>query len=175
MSINPKKRLEDGFEQSFWHTRPAIADEDRRRIGGVFEREFDRCAFRRMAHSVADDVLDRAPEQFRLALDRARIVESNEQAASFGLGFERTVVGDVSNQVVEADLCRLQGRRIAFNARKLKQFVDQDGEPVGFSLDSAERGPRIVAGAREIDGDVEARQRRAKFVRNVLQEPSFGE
>ena len=36
------------------------------------------------------------------------------------------------------------------------------------------RSPGVVAGARQVDGDIEARQGGAEFVGNVLQQPALG-
>ncbi len=89
-------------------------------------------------------------------------------------GFDAGIVHQLPHKFVEADGVAAQRSRVALGARHLQELADQRVQPVGFLLDAVERRFGVVAGARQLHGHAQARQRRAQFVRNIEQQAALG-
>ena len=67
-------------------------------------------------------------------------------------------------QLVERQVLEVVGGRVSLGASQLEQLVDEDGEPADVALDAAQVLAGFVAGAGQIDGDVEPGQGGAQLV-----------
>ena len=63
---------------------------------------------------------------------------------------------------------------IAFGAGDLQEFGDESGEALDLFLDAVEGGVAVGSGAGEFDGELEASERGAEFMGDVLQEAALG-
>ncbi len=80
------------------------------------------------------------------------------RASNRRLGFHRAVIDEAVQKSVERDDLDVVRRRIALGARELEELVDQNRKAANIPLDAPEIFVGVIAGAREIDGDVEPRQ-----------------
>ena len=103
----------------------------------------------------------------------SRLAGEGDPAAA-GVGFDAAIVHDFAEEFVEPEAFAAAGGGVAFGARDLNQAADEVGEPRDFLLHARDGGVAIVGGAGEFGGEAEARQRRAEFVGDVLQQAALG-
>ena len=140
------------------------------------QRNFHVRPFRSVAHRVAHDVLDRAAQQIGRAHDLARIAVHEPHVAIAGGGFELGVGRDLHDQRVQIDERLARRTSASLQARQRQQVADQFIEALGFAADPCQRRRCDCAGvaAGQFQGDVQPRQRRAQFMRNIAQQALLG-
>jgi hypothetical protein len=165
------KRLEDRVQGGSWDARSVIADADERRptVVGSSERQIDFRAVRGVIHRVANDVFKGAAEQVAVPHNLARGASGDANAAVLTAGFEIGIAGNFADEGLQVQMAPLDFFRAALEAGKPQKFGDELVEALGFPLDANKGGETLGACGtlRDAEGDAEAGQGRAEFVRNV--------
>jgi hypothetical protein len=90
------------------------------------------------------------------------------------LRLEVATLHDVFDECRELDRLRLTRCGIAFGARHLDQRFDQRRQPIDFLLYACECLLAISGGPRQLNREMQAREWRTQFMRDILEQSSFG-
>jgi len=169
------ERREDGLQFRFRHARAAVRHADAVARSRRLRRELDRHppTFRRMLERVAHDVFERAMQQFGVAPDRERrrLRRGIVDAAGGGLRLEARVLDQRIEQFAQIDRFVQPSGHARLETRQRQQFADQPFHAHRFALDAREQiGAAFRLLAQQADGRLQAGERRAQFVRDVVQE-----
>ncbi|GEM_PF-2786511 len=127
-----------------------------------------------MADRVAHHVFQRAPQQVRVPLHEDRARRLHADAGRFGPRLEACIRRDLVRQFGQVELfAPRQGGR-GFEPRERQQFADKFIHAHALALDALERGAdpvRLLV--RQPHRGLQPRQRRAQFVRDVVQQAAL--
>ena len=97
------------------------------------------------AHGVAQDVLDRAAQELRVALEECGALRCPLDAFVDGAGFEPGILHDVVQQRGQVDTFAVQGGFAAGELREMQDLADECIEPLGLEFDPSELGSGAAA------------------------------
>ena len=138
----------------------------------ALDADVDARALRTIAHGVAQHVLDRAAQQFAVAVYGAARGRPELDVAILGGALEIRVAHDLLDHFVDVERLAVEPRLGAVQSRELENLADQAVEPLDLALHAVELPRRVRRRlAREADGEAHARERRAQFMRDIAQQP----
>jgi hypothetical protein len=141
----------------------------------MMERDFNFAAFGCVAHGVAHDVLDGAPEQSGHAVCHRRFACLGAHRTLTAVGFKVCIVGHVAHELAEVYARVPVTVRAAFEARQREQLSNHLVDAFGLAPDAVQVRARlrVATTASQFEGDAEARERRAQLVRDVAEQSSL--
>jgi hypothetical protein len=143
--------------------------------GSIFDSHLYSGSFGSVADGIANDVFDGTGEKLAVAGSAAGIHAQQAYVALEALGFEVCVGDDVADKGAQIEGFVPDILAAALEAGETEQASDEAVEATGLQLDAVEAadGFGIGAKASEAEGDREACEGRAQFVRDVCDETAL--
>ena len=172
----PEERPEQLAEIAFGHAGAVVANLDHSLLPlFAAQAEQDLAAVGTELHRVRQQIVDSPFEQAVIAADRQRIRHLQRDADLPGVSLDAEDACPGLQQRGQIDLFQGHAGQVRFHSRQRQRFADDPVQPGDLGLGSGEvaGGGFGRAAAGEIEQQMQAGQRRAQFVGNVLQHAAF--